>query len=293
MKAVFKRELHSLLGGLRGWGYAAIVLIGAAVSALMNNFIAGSTRFEVGIFYIALSMIPATALASADVFQAERRQNTERLLYSLPLKTADIVLGKMAALMVPVLIAFAGLCIFPVFLSLFGQVPLGMAYASILALLLLGIAMMGLGLMVSACANNRYVAFILTVALLALSWLAPVLADFVGSAAKVTITMMIAFMLAAFALVYMLSNNAYLGIVGAGLVEIPMLLSYLQGTGDQLMDTVAGGVRALSLFEGLNLFINGLMDGSAMIMWIASAALFTVITILYIGSRRQAKRRAL
>ena len=42
-----------------------------------------------------------------------------------------------------------------------------------------------------------------------------------------------------------------------------------------------------------DLFVNGVLDGSAMIQWIAVAVLCTFITILYIGSRRQAKRRAL
>ena len=39
MKAICKRELRALFGGLRGWGYAAIVLLGAAISVMLNNLL--------------------------------------------------------------------------------------------------------------------------------------------------------------------------------------------------------------------------------------------------------------
>ncbi len=293
MKAIFKRELRALLGGLRGWGYAAVVLLGAAVSVLFNNMLTGAPKFELNAYYIALSMIPATALAAADSFQAERRQNTERLLYSLPLKNTQIVLGKLFALFVPVLIAMAGLCVFPLMMSLMGPVALGTAYASIAALTVLGLAMMAIGLCVSVCSVHAAVAVIATIAVLALSWAAPYAAEIVSAAGTVTIPMLLAFMLLAFAATYLLSSNTLLGIILAAVVEVPMLLAYLQGTGADLMKTIGGGIKALSLFEGLNLFINGLFDGRVLIAWLAAAVFAAVVTILYVGHRRQGKRRAL
>ena len=260
---------------------------------LVNNVLTGAPQFETSIYYIALSMIPATALATMDAFQAERRQNTERLIYSLPLKNTDIVLGKLAALMVPLMIAMACLCLFPAAMTMLGPTPLGSAYASILALALLGAAMMAVGLFISACACSRAVAFLGTVAALALSWAAPYAGAYLETVGTVTVLMMLAFMLLAFTLTYLLSSSGLLGIVMAALVEIPMLLSYLQNTGAQLMQSVADGVAALSLFEGLNSFINGLLDGRMLVTWAAVVCLFAFFTILYVGNRRQAKRRAL
>ena len=282
MKAIFKRELRALLGGLRGWGYAAVVLLGAAVSVLFNNMLTGAPKFELNAYYIALSMIPATALAAADSFH-----------YSLPLKNTQIVLGKLFALFVPVLIAMAGLCVFPLMMSLMGPVALGTAYASIAALTVLGLAMMAIGLCVSVCSVHAAVAVIATIAVLALSWAAPYAAEIVSAAGTVTIPMMLAFMLLAFALTYLLSSNTLLGIILAAVVEVPMLLAYLQGTGADLMKTIGCGIKALSLFEGLNLFINGLFDGRVLIAWLAAAVFAAVVTILYVGHRRQGKRRAL
>lgn len=293
MKAVFKRELRSLLGGMRGWGYMAVVLLGTAVSVALTNISGATTRFELNIFYIALSMIPATAIAATDAFQAERRQNTERILYSLPLKNTSIVLGKMLALVVPVLITAAALCAFPLIMMPFGTVYLIPALAAILALAVLGVAMMAIGLLISACSPNRLVAAAGIIAALVFSWFVPYLSNLLRSSDQVTIPMMLSFMLAAFALTYLLSNNPYLGVIMAAIFEVPMLLAYLQGTGGDLMAVFAKGVDALNLFDGLNAYINGLLDGQALVCWLAAAALSVFSTVLCIANRRQAKRRAL
>ena len=293
MKAIFKKELRALLGGLRGWGYAAIVLLGAAVSVIVTNLMGATTRFELNAVYIALSMIPATAIAATDAFHGERRNNTERILYSLPLKNTDIVIGKMLALIVPVLIAAAGLCIFPLLLLPFGMVHFGPALAVILALTVLGVAMMAAGLLMSACTPNRFAAAAATIAVLAASWAAPYLADMIAGTSQLTMVMMLAFMLVAFTATYLLSGSAYLGIAAAAVVEVPTLLAYLQGTGADYMQKLAGSVEALDLFAGLNPYVNGLLDGSALIGWLAVATLFTFAAVLCTANRRQAKRRAL
>lgn len=293
MKAICKRELRALLGSLRGWGYAAIVLLSAAVSMMLNNVVDGAARFEINAYYIALGMIPATALLTADSFNAERRHNTERLLYSLPLKSRDIVFGKLLALLIPVTTTFIVLCVFPLIMTLFCSLSLSTAYASILALFFLGTVMTAIGLTISVASRHWLTAFLGTAALLIASWAAPYAADYIASITAVTMPVMIAFMIIAFAATYLLSNHATLGIITAGLVEMPMLLSYLRGDGTKLMQTIAAAIRSLSLFDGLNSFINGLFDGSVLIMYLAAAVLFGFIALLCINNRRQAKRRAL
>lgn len=293
MKAVFKKELRALLGGFRGWGYVAITLLGAGIAVFMVNLLGLSTRFEMSAYYIAIAMIPATVAATTDAFQAERRQNTERMLYSLPLKNSDIVLGKLFALTVPVLIAAACLCVFPLMLAPYGTLYWGPALASILALAVLGTVMMAIGLCMSACSCNRFVAALTTAAVLAASWAVPYAAEMIALVGTINLMMMVSFMLVGFTVTYLLSNSALAGIIAAAIIEVPMLLAYLQGTGAAFMQSVASGINALNIFDGLNPFVNGLLDGSVLIGWLAVAALFAFITILFVGNRRQAKRRAL
>ena len=293
MKAIFKKELRALLGGLRGWGYIAIVLLGAGASTFVVNLLNLSTRFEASISYIALALIPATIVAATDSFQIERRQHTERMLYSLPVKNTDIVLGKLLAHLVPVAIAGVCMCVFPLVLSLYGTLNWGAAISAILALVVLGAAMMSIGLCMSACSRNRLIAALAIAAALLASWAAPMAAELISSGGTLNVMMMISFMLVGFTATYLLSNSALLGIIVAAVIEVPVLLSYLQGTGAELLTAVGAGVDSLNIFGGLNSFVNGVMDIGVLIGWLAIAALFAFITVLMVSNRRQAKRRTL
>lgn len=293
MKAIFKRELYSLLHSLRGWGYAAVVLLTAGVSVLLRNVLLGAAGFEGNAPLIAMSMIPATAIAAADVFQAERRQNTERLVYSLPIGNFSIVVGKMLALIVPVLIACVGLCVFPLILMPFSGGSMAAAYASILVLTFMGILMMAIGLFMSAFANNLFMAILGTIALPVLSWLCPLAAAHIASVSFVNIPFLIAAMLLVFAAVYLMSGSGTIAIFMAGAVEIPILLHYLRGMGKELSAFIAGIVENLNLFDALTPLTGGIFDGRVLVGQLLGAAFFTFVTVLLIFSRRQAKRRAL
>ena len=293
MRAVCKRELHALMRSLRGWGYAAIVLLCAGAAVLMNHLRTGSVHLESSIHYIALAMIPAAAMASADAFHAERRQNTERLLFSLPLKNGQIVLGKLAALCVPVLIAGIGLCAFPLMLLPFGEVPLKAVFACIGVLTALGIAMMSVGLFVSSCTKNAFLSVLATMAALVLSWFAPMIAALIESVFSVNLGLVIALMIAVFALSYALSRNGVIAVAVTALVEVPVLYLYLSGSGHMVMNALTDGIRSLSLFDGLSAYSIGLMDARLIAGALVTAALFAVFTVLSVANRRGAKRRAL
>ena len=293
MKAIFKRELRALMGGLRGWGYVAIALLGTGASALLLNILSLSARFETNANYMALFLIPATMAAATDSYQADRRQNTERLIFSMPIGNADIVLGKLLAHLVPVAIAGAGMCMFPLMLSLYGEVGWAAALSTILAVTVLGAVMMSIGLCISACSRNRTVAALCIAAVLIVSWASPLAAELIASRGELNLMMMASFMMVGFALVYLFSGSALLGIFAAAVIEVPVLLAYLQGTGAELMASIGQGIEALNLFGGLNPFVNGLFDGRVLIGWLAIAALFGFVNMLLVAGRRQAKRRAL
>ena len=293
MKAIFKRELHALLTSLRGWGYVAVVLLTAAVTVLMKNVIGGEVQFELNVRYIALGMIPATVIAAADVFQADRRQNTERLLYSLPLRNWQIVAGKLLALLVPVAIAMLGLCLYPLMLLPFCKIALASAYASVLALAFVGITLMSIGLYVSAYANNLLTAILGIIALPIVSWAAPIAAGYLAAVPSVNLALIIGVMLMVFAAVWLMSGSGMIAVVMTAVIEIPLLISYLRRSGNALMGSVAEMIGSLNLFDTLSPFENGLLDGRVLVGQLAAAAFFTFMTVLLIYSRRQAKRRAL
>ena len=203
------------------------------------------------------------------------------------------MLGKLLAHLVPVAVMGAAMCVFPLILSFYGPIGWAAALSGVLALTVLGAVMMSVGLCMSACSRNRFLAVLAIAAVFAASWASPMAADLIRSRGSLNLMMMACFMLVGFTATYLMSSSALAGILVAAVIEVPVLLHYLKGTGAELMQAIGGGIDSVNLFAGLNPFINGLLDGGVLIGWIAVAALFALITVFVIDGRRQAKRRAL
>jgi ABC-2 type transport system permease protein len=107
------------------------------------------------ISFIFIIIIPVlTMRAIAD----ERKQKTDQLLYSLPLSLTQIVMGKFFALLAVLLVPVAIMGIYPLILSMFGQVLMGAAYGTLLAFFLLGATLIAMGLFISSLTDNQAMA---------------------------------------------------------------------------------------------------------------------------------------
>ena len=89
------------------------------------------------------------------VIAEERRQRTDQLLYSLPITTTQVVLGKYLALLVLYLIPLAVIAVYPLIFAQFGDVYLLTAYGSIFAFFLMGAALIALGVFISSLTENQ------------------------------------------------------------------------------------------------------------------------------------------
>ena len=88
----------------------------------------------------------------------ERRQKTDQLLYSLPLSSAKIALGKYLAMLtvlaLPLLIAST----YPLILSMFGSIYAPTAYAALSAFFFMGAALVAIGMFVSTLCESQVTA---------------------------------------------------------------------------------------------------------------------------------------
>lgn len=109
---------------------------------------------------VFLFFIPAMAMGK---WAEEKKQGTLELLFTLPVNTGEVVLGKF----------LAGLCLLgaallltfplPVTVALLGELDFGPVIGGYLGLLLMGGAYLAIGLWVSSLTDNQIVAFILGV----------------------------------------------------------------------------------------------------------------------------------
>jgi ABC-2 type transport system permease protein len=103
-------------------------------------------------------------------FAEERRQGTLALLLTTPASEFAIVAAKFCACMAVVLMMLSLTLVYPLVLQVFGQPDWGPVYSGYLGLVLLGGALVALGLWISALTSNQIIAAVSTMGLSLLLW---------------------------------------------------------------------------------------------------------------------------
>lgn len=294
MKAVFKRELRALFTGWSGWGFLALTTGAAALSVFFVNILSGTPSFAQNSVYLALAMALGCGLCCMRAFPGECASGTERLLYMLPLKNCDIVLGKLFSRLVLVALSGVLMAVYPLGLSLaFEQVSLGEGLSCVLAVTLMGALFMSAALFCSACSRSSITAFVSFAALTCLSWAAPYAADKVAVMTSISPLMIILGTALVALVVYALISDWLIAFICAALQEMPVLLASLRGEDAEVFGVLSKRLNSLSVFEPLTAFVNGILDAGTLIEYVLLAAFFAALCGLAVAARRRCERRAL
>ena len=288
MTAIFKRELRSYFRGMTGYVFIALFLavLGIYVSAICLNY--HSPKFEYIYFNTTFIFLIAVPVLSMRSIAEERRQKTDQLLYSLPISTAEIVLGKYFAMLgvfaIPVLVS----CLFPLILLPFdpsGLLSLATIYSSALAYFLLGAALISIGLFMSSLTENQIIAALVSFVAMLICYLMGQLKDMLPSTAAAT-AIVFAFLSALLSLlVFFVTKSRTAGWLIFIVLEAPIIvISFAKTTLlEGLLPKVFG---VLSVFDRFYTFADGLFDGTSIIYFLSVAALFVVFTVQSMEKRR-------
>jgi gliding motility-associated transport system permease protein len=121
--------------------------------------------FEFWILLILGFVIPMLTMR---LMSEEFRGGTIETLLTAPVKETEIILGKFLGCFVVYLILLATLLIYPIIMSMFGQVDVELLVCNFIGLAFLGALYVAVGLFFSACTKHQIIAVLLSLALLAL-----------------------------------------------------------------------------------------------------------------------------
>jgi ABC-2 type transport system permease protein len=140
---------------------------------------------------VGLLLVVTTPFLSMRLVAEERRAGTFELLMTVPVRPAEIVLGKFLASLLVLLSALAMVAVFPAFLSMVGRGAQGggaiewpTVASGLLGLFLLGGAALAVGLALSALSETPVVAALLSLLVLLGLWLATMFTVGSGVAAR-------------------------------------------------------------------------------------------------------------
>ena len=133
---------------------------------------------------ISFIYLIAVPIISMRVLAEEKRQKTDQLLYSLPMRLSSVVIGKylgmVTALAVPVLF----LTLYPLILSQYGEIRYASAYSALFAFFLLGACLLSVGLFISSVTESQVAAAVITLVAMLLLYFMNGLSSFCSSAKR-------------------------------------------------------------------------------------------------------------
>ncbi len=169
MISILRKEINEFLDSLIAYIVIGVFLSGIGLlmwlfpetNVLDYGYASMETLFNLGP-YVLMFLIPAITMKS---FAEEKRSGTLELLYTLPLRSMDVILGKYLAGFVLVLFSVLPTLIYYYSLSELtipkGNLDTPGIIGSYIGLLLLGGVFVAIGILSSALTGNQIVSFIL------------------------------------------------------------------------------------------------------------------------------------
>ena len=285
MIAVFQHELKNHFHSLTAYVFGAFLLAFIGIGSMLYNLQEAVSNFEFVLSFSTVIFIVIVPILTMRVIAEERKQKTDQLLYALPISTTQVVLGKYLALLVVFLIPMAIVSFYPLIFAQYGEVYLQTAYGSIAGYLVLGAALMAVGVFISSLTDNQGLAAGIGIAAVLLNYFSVSLSEYVSATALGSILTLAVLAVLLGVVIRHLSKSSGLAYgVAIGLIavlNVAVLIdpSVFEGLMPKIM-------RQLSLFERFNVFVNGVFDMTGIFYYLSVIVFFLFLTVQSCEKRR-------
>jgi gliding motility-associated transport system permease protein len=164
------KEVHALFTSPIAYAVIAVFIVLSGYTFTVTLFLSKQATLVHIFFQAAVQLILLVPLITMRQFAEERRSGTLELLLTAPLREIEIVAAKFLASMVVVAAMVSLTLVYAVLLAIYGQPDWGPIYSGYLGVLLLGAALVSIGLMISALTANQIVAAVVSLGLFGILW---------------------------------------------------------------------------------------------------------------------------
>lgn len=285
MTAVLKHELSNYFHSLTAYIFSAFLLAFVGIGAMLYNIQSAVANFEYVLSFVCLGFVVVIPILTMRVIAEERKQKTDQLLYSLPIKTLEIVAGKYLALLAVFLVPLCIVCVYPLIFAKFGEVYLPTSYGSLLAFFILGAALIAIGVFISSLTENQGFAAGIAIPVILLNYYSVSLAEHVSATAFGSFVVLCVFAVLAGVVIRFLTKNENLA-YGAGILLILAIgiAYFLDST--KFEGLLPDIMTKLSLFERFYSFVNGVFDLTAIVYYVTVIIFFLFLSVQSLEKRR-------
>jgi ABC-2 type transport system permease protein len=285
MKAILKHELRTYFHSLTAYVFGAFLLVFIGLSAMLYNINKAYANFEYVLSFGCLIFVVIVPILTMRILAEERKQKTDQLLYSLPLTTTQVIIGKYLALLIVYMIPLCIICFYPLIFAQFGDVYLLTAYGSLFAFFLLGAALIAVGVFISSLTDNQGFAAGIGIAVILFNYYSVTLAEYVSSSAKGTMIALWVIGILLGVIIHLLTKNDNIAYgVTFVIVAASAIINFAK---PELLEGILPEVTgALSLFDRFYNFVNGVFDVTAIVFYLTVIVFFLFLSVQSLEKRR-------
>jgi len=157
MFAILKRELSAYFASPIGYIYLAVfyVFSGYYFFSVLYSNTTNMTAVFTGLFTIILMLIPILTMR---LFSEDRKNRTDQALLTAPVNLLGMVMGKYLAALVVYLLGVAITIVYAIVIATFARPDWSVIAGNVAGMVLLGAAMIAIGMFISAMTENQVIA---------------------------------------------------------------------------------------------------------------------------------------
>lgn len=285
MIAVLKHELRLYFHSLTTYVFGSLLLAFVGIGSVLYNIQAAVSNFEYVLSFGSLIFVIIVPILTMRVIAEERKQKTDQLLYSLPITTTQVVVGKYLSLLMIYLVPLCLICFYPLIFSQFGDVYLLTAYGSILAFFVMGSALIAIGVFISSLTENQGFAAGIGIAIILLNYYSVRLSEYVSSTALGSVIAMCIVVIGLGVIIQYLTKNNYLAYGICSVLMVGIIITYFVDSA-KLEGMLPSIMTKLSLFERFSVFVNGVFDITAIVYYLTVIVFFLFLSVQSLEKRR-------
>lgn len=277
---LYKKELASYLHSMIAYVFMAFFV--AASGIYYSYYCLTYATMEYGNYVlssIVILLIIVVPLLTMRLVAEEKKQKTDQLLLTSPIKVSSIIIGKYLA--VETLFAMALLItgVFPVISGLFGTMNYKELFTGFLGYFLMGSALIAVGVFLSSITENPVIAAGLSFGAVLFTFLAGNAVDNIPSRPRYTIIFLVAVALIIAWCYYIKSRNKMITAVIAVICIVGIAALYALKP-EAYEDGVASIFSWFSVMERFNDFVGGILNLSSIIYYISFIIIFLLLSIV-------------
>jgi ABC-2 type transport system permease protein len=165
------KEVRALYFSAIAYVVVAVFLVIMGYSFTLTLFISHAPTLVHLFFQMFVLFLLTVPIITMRLIAEERKLGTIEMLLTAPVTEVQIVLAKFAASMCLLVLMLILSAAYPIVLAIYGDPDWGPIFSGYLGLVLLGAALVGVGLLASAVTTNQIIAALLSLSVFLLLWI--------------------------------------------------------------------------------------------------------------------------